>query len=179
MGIRLYQTPQRRDDALTIECSAQGETLTINGHAFDLSAVRTQVQIDCDLIAAPVFRQDGDVHVQVIVPYGPDDEPCAHDVMPEYVAPLSLDDYRAAIQATVDRTAQARLYDSGNSLASYANSTNPRWAAEAQAFIAWRDSVWAFAYDELARVEAGERPQPTVEQIVSELAPIRWPVTNL
>jgi hypothetical protein len=102
----------------------------------------------------------------------------AGNTIPPYNPPaIAIDDYRLAIQAIVDRTAQARLYDNGNSLASYANSTNPRWAAEAQAFIAWRDSVWAFAYDELARVEAGERPLPTVEQIVSELAPIRWPVT--
>jgi hypothetical protein len=102
------------------------------------------------------------------------------NVIPAYVgAPPNLDDYRSAIQAVVDQVAQVRRYDSGNSLASYANSTNPSWAAEAQAFIAWRDSVWAFAYDELARVEAGQRPQPTVEQIVSELTPIRWPVTAL
>lgn len=104
----------------------------------------------------------------------------AGNVIPAHVQPEpAIADYRAAIQAMVDRTAQDRLYDSGNSLASYANSTNPRWAAEAQAFIAWRDSVWAFAYDELARVEAGQSPQPTVEQIISELAPIRWPVTML
>lgn len=102
------------------------------------------------------------------------------NVIPAYVAPPpDIDDYRLAIQAVVDQMAQTRLYDSGNSLASYANSTNPRWAAEAQAFIAWRDSVWAFAYDELARVEAGERPQPTVEQLLSQIAPIRWPVTTL
>jgi hypothetical protein len=115
----------------------------------------------------------GNAHRQLIAQWEADG-----NVIPAYVGtPPTIDDYRFAIQTVVDQVAQSRLYDSGNSLASYANSTNPRWAAEAQAFIAWRDSVWAFAYDELARVEAGQRPQPSIEQIVSELAPIRWPVT--
>jgi hypothetical protein len=101
----------------------------------------------------------------------------AGNTIPPYNPPaIAIDDYRLAIQAIVDQVAQSRRYDSGNSLASYANSTNPRWTAEAQAFIAWRDSVWVFAYDELARVEAGERPQPTVEVLLAELPAINWPV---
>ena len=85
------------------------------------------------------------------------------------------DDYRRAIQARIDETARVRRYDSGASCASYAASTVPAWAAEAQAFIAWRDAVWAYAYAELARVEAGERPQPTVDEFLAELPTITWP----
>lgn len=86
-----------------------------------------------------------------------------------------LDDYRGAIQAHVDMTAQARSYDSGITCASYVGSTNPGWAAEAAAFVAWRDAVWVYAYTELAKVEAGTRPQPSVGEIIAELPAMAWP----
>ena len=41
-----------------------------------------------------------------------------------------VNSYRAAIQSMIDRTANERQYDDGNSLASYVNSTVPEWAAE-------------------------------------------------
>lgn len=90
--------------------------------------------------------------------------------------PLVIDDYRRAIQAHVDATARARNYDSGITCASYVDSTHPVWAAEARAFVPWRDAVWTHAYTELAKVEAGEREQPTVAQIIDELPAINWPL---
>lgn len=89
--------------------------------------------------------------------------------------PLTVDDYEAAIQAHVDHTARSRQFRDGVTLASYTASTNPQWLSEAQAFVAWRDAVWAYAYQELARVMAGEREQPTVAEIVAELPLISWP----
>jgi hypothetical protein len=86
-----------------------------------------------------------------------------------------LDDYRRAIQLHVDGTAQQRSYDSGITCSSYVNSTNLAWAAEAAAFVAWRDAVWAHAYAELAKVEAGLREQPSVAEIIDELPVIGWP----
>lgn len=84
-------------------------------------------------------------------------------------------DYRRAIQGHVDSAAQARQYDTGASCASYAASTIPAWSAEAQAFIAWRDGVWAYAYAEMAKVEAGHRSQPSIEEFLAELPAIAWP----
>ncbi|MDD7908683.1 hypothetical protein PUV47_02030 [Pseudovibrio exalbescens] len=93
-----------------------------------------------------------------------------------YVAPAPTEaDYEAAIQAVIDEAAATRRYMHGNSLASYTASTNPRWAAEAQAFVAWRDAVWAYAYAELDKVLAGKRARPTVEQFLTELPVIEWP----
>jgi hypothetical protein len=43
------------------------------------------------------------------------------------------------------------------------------------AFIAWRDEVWGYAYAELAKVMAGERERPTVEELIGELEPLDWP----
>ncbi len=89
---------------------------------------------------------------------------------------VRLDDYRLAIQAHVDATAQARQYDSGITCASYVGSTNSAWAAEAQAFVAWRDAVWGHAYGELAQVASGQREQPTIDALLVELPAMIWPV---
>lgn len=96
----------------------------------------------------------------------------------EFSAPparaLTVEDYEEAIQAHVDQTARSRLFRDGVTLASYVASTNPQWAAEAVAFVAWRDAVWAHAYAELAKVQAGERAQPTVAEVLAELPVISW-----
>lgn len=89
--------------------------------------------------------------------------------------PLTLADYEAAIQSHVDDTARSRLFRDGVTMASYAASTNPQWAAEAEAFIAWRDAVWVHAYAELDRVQSGLRNQPTIDQFLGEIPPIIWP----
>ncbi|MGX1786137.1 hypothetical protein ACWIGM_05330 [Bosea sp. NPDC055332] len=94
---------------------------------------------------------------------------------PPAAAPVTLDDYRRAIQAHVDASANERGYDSGSSCASYFRSTNSRWAGEATAFIAWRDAVWAFAYTELVKVEDGQRERPSVAGILAELPSLAWP----
>lgn len=86
-----------------------------------------------------------------------------------------VEQFRSAIQAHVDTTARSRNYDGGNSLASYTLSTNPAWAAEATAFVAWRDAAWLYAYAELDKAMTGQRPVPTVEAFVAELPPIVWP----
>lgn len=79
--------------------------------------------------------------------------------------------YTAAIYALVTRTAQDRGYNSAESLASYVASTNPDWAAEAQAFVAWRDAVWAYALGVLAEVRAGRQPLPSLEALL-KAAPV-------
>ncbi len=100
-----------------------------------------------------------------------------HEVVPYEPPPVvpSLDDYRRAIQAHVDATAQARGYDGGASCASYAGSTFPAWAAEATAFVSWRDAVWAHAHAELEKVQNGTRHQPDIAAIIAELPPMAWP----
>ncbi|WP_262568879.1 hypothetical protein [Agrobacterium tumefaciens] len=97
-------------------------------------------------------------------------------VVDPIAAPASITDYENAIQNLVDSTARERQFRDGVTLASYIGSTKPKWAAEAQAFVAWRDNVWFYAYGELAKVQAGQRQQPTVEQFLTEIAPIAWPV---
>ena len=97
------------------------------------------------------------------------------EVPPPEPEPPTLDDYRIAIQTHIDATARQRDYDGGVSCASYVNSTNPQWAAEAQAFVAWRDAVWEYAFAELDKVLNGQRPQPTIDEFLQELPVMQWP----
>nr|WP_320141678.1 hypothetical protein [uncultured Cohaesibacter sp.] len=91
-------------------------------------------------------------------------------------APLpTQDDYTKAIQALLDNAAIARRYDSAATMATYTNSTNSDWSAEATAMVAWRDAVWLYAYQQLDVVLAGEREQPTIEELLAELPEPNWP----
>ena len=83
--------------------------------------------------------------------------------------------YRLEIQEMIDAKAQEKQYDSGATLASYVNSTIEQWAAEAQAFVVWRDKVWAYALTELDKVQAGQREQPSVRDFLAELPVFEWP----
>ncbi len=105
------------------------------------------------------------------------------DMTPEELAELdaiptrlpTIADYESAIQNLVDSTAREKQFRDGVTLASYIGSTIPKWAAEAMAFVAWRDNVWRYSYGELAKFQAGQRPQPTVEKFLDEIARIVWP----
>lgn len=88
---------------------------------------------------------------------------------------IPASEYQAAIEKHIDAVAGQRGYSSGISCASYKDSTNPAWAAEAAAFIAWRDEAWAYALSELDDVMNGHRPRPSVAEFVSELKPMEWP----
>lgn len=98
------------------------------------------------------------------------------NTIPPYVPPApTVDAYEDAIQALVDATAREKLFRDGVTLASYTASTNLQWAAEAAVFVAWRDGVWDYAYAELAKVQAGQREQPSIEDFLTEIGPIDWP----
>ena len=81
----------------------------------------------------------------------------------------TLADYSSAVQVLLDGAAQARDYADIVSAVSYAGSGVATWAAEGAAFAAWRDAVWLAVYAALAAVEAGSRPQPSVEDLLAEL----------
>ena len=88
---------------------------------------------------------------------------------------VTQDDYSRSIQTYVDATAKVRLYNDGNSLASYKDSTIPKWAAEASAFIAWRDQVYVYANEQMNLFLSGERDQPSLQELIEELPKIEWP----
>jgi len=103
------------------------------------------------------------------------------DVLRPYGLPLPLyvlDDYRKTAQAHIDAVAGTRNYDSGASMAGYVNSSVPSWAAEAAAFVAWRDAVWVYLFAQIEAVLEGQRSQPTPAGLVAEIPAIEWPVID-
>jgi hypothetical protein len=72
-------SPVRMDE--TITASKQGDVLTINGQAFDLSplpdgATLPVEAIGSDHFVGPVERTDGVLHLTIRLPHGPNPPPC-------------------------------------------------------------------------------------------------------
>ncbi len=76
--------------------------------------------------------------------------------------------FEAGIQAHLDISAQEQGYDNVLTACSYVGAPNP-FEAESKTFVAWRGNVWAYCYQELQKVISGERPMPTLADIISEL----------
>ncbi|MGR1218492.1 hypothetical protein ACUYGA_16625 [Metapseudomonas otitidis] len=80
-----------------------------------------------------------------------------------------------AVHAYMDSVAGERGYDSILSLCSYATSSVPRFQAEGQAGVLWRDACWQLGHDLIAQVRAGEAPIPTEAELLAMLPPMQWP----
>lgn len=80
-----------------------------------------------------------------------------------------------AVQGHLDATARSHYYDGILSLASYAASNNPPFAAEGRAGADWRDAVWLHCYGVLDDVTNGLRPVPTPDELINELPVMVWP----
>lgn len=87
---------------------------------------------------------------------------------------VTKQELKAAVQAHLDTTVQARNYNGILSCCSYAASLDAIFAAEGAAALAWRDAVWRHCYDVLAEYEAGTRPLPTAEALIAELPALNW-----
>lgn len=81
----------------------------------------------------------------------------------------------SVVQEHMDTTARERNYDGILSLCTYATSTNPKFAAEGQAGVEWRDDVWTRCYELLDQVEAGDVTVPTASELIGMLPPFTWP----
>jgi hypothetical protein len=87
----------------------------------------------------------------------------------------SLKEYDIAIERQLDAEAEAAGYydplgriPNIDRACSYAGYTNP-YQAEGQSFVAWRAAVWQYVYQVMSDVDAGNREQPTIHELISEL----------
>ena len=106
---------------------------------------------------------EGEVSVQAPLP-------------PVPVVPPTVPEYIAAIQIRLDDKARERNYDSILSACTYVTSTVPKFQAEGQACVEWRDAVWAQSYALMAQVQGGEIAQPTIPELLAMLPTMEWPV---
>lgn len=68
-------TPMRTDDAQSLTLSLTGETLDVNGQTVDLSQIAEGEVIEADTLGCPsiigfVRREEGDLHLTLILPHG-------------------------------------------------------------------------------------------------------------
>lgn len=77
------------------------------------------------------------------------------------------DRYRLAADKMVEDCAKAMGYNGAASAAGYVTSSVPKWRQEAEAFVAWRDSVWTAVSAVLETVDASN--PPTLEQFLQFL----------
>lgn len=88
---------------------------------------------------------------------------------------LTKADYTAFMQAALDDKAKERQYDGIMSLCTYATSKNPKFSNEGQAGVNWRDDMWSFGYNLMAKVESGKVPAPSLEELGAMLPTMAWP----
>lgn len=74
-----------------------------------------------------------------------------------------------AVQTHLDKAVQTLNYDNGFACASYATSGNPKFRAEAQSYVKWRDEVWARCYALLDDYQAGKIEMPTTDEVIAML----------
>lgn len=79
--------------------------------------------------------------------------------------------FKAAVQLRLDEFALAKDYNDIGSAVSYANSTNPQFAAEGQRAVLLRDETWAAALGMLPAVRSGAL---TVEAALGQLPALVW-----
>jgi len=84
-------------------------------------------------------------------------------------------EYISSVQNHLDTEAKTRNYDGILSACTYAGSSVPKFAAEGQACVLWRDSVWAACYTILGEVQSGQRPAPTIPELLGLLPAMNWP----
>lgn len=88
---------------------------------------------------------------------------------------ISLRDYDIAIEQHLDEAAEeAGYYDPLGRIpnidraCSYASFANP-YQTESQSFVSWRASVWSYVFNIKSEVEAGNRTQPSIAELIAEL----------
>lgn len=86
----------------------------------------------------------------------------------------AVENYQRAVEQHIEDVAAEKGYSSAVSCASYVTDPNPAWAEEAASFVAWRSSVWAHVFGELAKVQQGERDIPQLDELISELPSSPW-----
>lgn len=90
--------------------------------------------------------------------------------------PLTVEEYKLAIQSHMDTISRSYGYDDIKTAVTYAEEPAvAKFQVEGQAFRVWRSLCWAYSYEQLAMVEGGQRSQPTIAQFLAELPQLDMP----
>lgn len=76
----------------------------------------------------------------------------------------------------LDEIVRQRDYDDMKAAVTYALSSVPRYKAEGQSCLSWRDAVWVKFYEIMSEVEAGTIPLPNYDDLIVKLPAMEWPI---
>lgn len=190
-------TPQRSDSTLAI--SVSGETVIINGIAYDLSPLTEGQSISFGVGSA---KRDNGITVSLPLPYpqnpsidpmqvyevkatsGPVPVP-GHDAeqpteivtgVIDWPAPVepSIPQYERALDNMLDTEAQSRRYTNRLTCALRAGYPGP-YQAEGIAFAQWMDGCNQQAYNLMLEVMQGKAPMPTIDEFLAMFPKMKWP----
>ena|GEM_PF-712246 len=77
--------------------------------------------------------------------------------------------FMSELQKYMDKKADTYGFDNVFNAASYSNSKVEKFKNDAETILDWRDSVWDNAYSIMEKVLTGQRPIPTLEELINEL----------
>lgn len=86
-----------------------------------------------------------------------------------------IDEYNLALMNLLDTTARQKSYKDSADCASYLNSTNIKWSAQARVFIKWRDECWAYALKVLDEIKKGQKERPSLQSFIDAMPVFKWP----
>lgn len=86
----------------------------------------------------------------------------------------NLTEFTQKLLTYLDLKASEKQYISAVSCISYSTSTNPQWAKEASAFIKWRDSMLAAAYDYQDNISNGNNTNSSFETFLVTAPVLIW-----
>ena len=81
--------------------------------------------------------------------------------------------YEDAVDKHIDAVAQANDFDSILTCTKYTGFDN-EFRAHAEALLAWNAQCWVVCHSIIDAVFAGEREQPTKEELIAELPAFVW-----
>lgn len=87
-----------------------------------------------------------------------------------------LQNFTSGIQGYIDGIAMQRGYNNGNSCVSYWVSDVSQWSADAKVFTPWRDQVWQLTFVAIEPFESGTGQLPDLNDFISTLPQIVWPL---
>lgn len=91
---------------------------------------------------------------------------------PEQYMQFSIQAAASQLQQILDAASQAWGYDNVVSAISYLSSASPKFRAEAQAMLEWRDQVWSWAETLEVDVQNGIKTLPaTMAEFLSQMPP--------
>lgn len=99
--------------------------------------------------------------------------------IPQYQRQFDVETFKSSVSSKVgalmNYTAKSKGYDNSYSLVGYVNSSNATWKAEADVFVAWRDSVWEAVFIEYSAIDSGGNI-PDEDVFMASLPQIEWPL---